>query len=123
MKKFVVFILLLSVSQVYSQSPWAQKKGKAYTQLSFTSISEYKSLFGSPDYLTERTVVDNTLQFYGEYGLTDKTSLVLNLPFKMIKTGELTNTLLIAPSSQAGSESSLGNIEVGIKHVFYLDGT
>ncbi|MFY0602398.1 MAG: hypothetical protein JXQ93_00505 [Flavobacteriaceae bacterium] len=117
MKKFVYLILLLNVSQIYGQSPWTQKKGKAYTQLSFTSISEYNSLFGDPDYLTERTITDNTLQFYGEYGLTDKTSLVLNLPFKMIKTGELTNSGLLLPFSQSGSESSFGNIEVGIKHV------
>ena len=28
-------------------------------------------------------VSDNTIQFYGEYGLTDKTTLLAILPFKM----------------------------------------
>ncbi|QMU63165.1 MAG: hypothetical protein GKR88_01995 [Flavobacteriaceae bacterium] len=119
MKNFVAISLLLCLSQTYGQSPWPQKKGKAYTQLSFTLISGYEELYGNPDYTTERVVTDNTLQFYGEYGLTDKTSLVLSLPFKFIKTGNLTNTNLIAPSAQEGSKSTLGNIEAGLKHVFF----
>lgn len=118
MKKFVVLILVLSVSNIYGQSPWTQKKGKAYTQLSFTSISGYSSLYGDPDYNTERKITDNTLQLFAEYGLTDKTSLILNLPFKMVKAGDLTNDANLVPFSRSGSESSLGNIEVGIKHVF-----
>jgi hypothetical protein len=118
MKKFVILILLISISNMYGQSPWTQKKGKAYTQLSFTSISGYTGLFGDPDYSTEREITDNTLQLYGEYGLTDRTSILLNLPFKMVKAGDLTNASLIPSFSQSGSETSLGNIEVGIKHVF-----
>ncbi len=117
MKKFVVLILVLAVSNIYGQSPWTQKKGKAYTQLSFTSISGYTALYGDPDYSTERKITDNTLQFFAEYGLTDKTSILLNLPFKMVKAGDL-----VVPSltsfSQSGTQSSLGNIEVGVKHVF-----
>lgn len=119
MKKFVLLILLLSISQIYGQSPWTQKKGKAYTQLSYTLISEYNGLFGNPDYKTERKITDNTFQFYGEYGLTDKTSLVLNLPFKMVKAGSPTSdAALVIPTTQSGSSSSLGNVEFGIKHVF-----
>ncbi|MDT7831376.1 hypothetical protein RQM59_03235 [Flavobacteriaceae bacterium S356] len=118
MKKFVVLILILTVSNAYSQSPWVQKKGKAYTQLSFTSISGYTGLYGDPDYPTERKISDNTLQFFAEYGLTDKTSILLNIPFKMVKAGDLTNAANLTPITQSGSESSLGNIEVGIKHVF-----
>ena len=43
------------------------KKGNFYTQLSFTSISGYNTLFGDPDYNTEREISDRTLQFFTEY--------------------------------------------------------
>ena len=79
-----LIILILSISG-YSQSPWTQEKGKFYTQLSFTSIAGYSSLFGDPDYNTERELSDRTLQLFGEYGLSDKTALLLSVPFKMIE--------------------------------------
>lgn len=114
-----LIILLLSIS-AFSQSPWTQKKGKSYTQLSFTSIANYNALFGDPDYNTEREITDNTLQFFGEYGLSDKTSLLVNIPFKMIKTGDLTSPSITAiPLTSSATESSLGNIEIGLKHNFY----
>lgn len=114
-----LIILLLSIS-AFSQSPWTQKKGKVYTQLSFTSIASYNALFGDPDYNTEREITDNTLQFFGEYGLSDKTSLLVNIPFKMIKAGDLTSPSITAiPLTSSATESSLGNIEIGLKHNFY----
>lgn len=114
-----LIILILSIS-TYSQSPWTQKKGKAYTQLSFTSIANYSSLYGNPDYNTEREISDRTLQFFGEYGLSDKTSLLVNIPFKMIETGSLTSPSITAiPLTSSATESTLGNIEIGLKHNFY----
>lgn len=110
-------IVLLSFSS-FAQSPWTQEKGKFYTQLSFTSINGYSSLFGNPDYNTEREISDRTLQFFGEYGLTDKTSLLLSLPFKMVEAGNQT-TAALATFTNSGTENSLGNIELGIKHKFY----
>jgi len=112
-----LFTLLISIS-IFSQSPWTQEKGKFYTQLSFTTISNYNTLFGEPETITEREITDNTIQFYGEYGLSDKTSLLVNIPFKNIETGNLsTNT--VNPLTTANTESTVGNIELGIRHNFY----
>lgn len=112
-----LFTFLISIS-IFSQSPWTQEKGKFYTQLSFTTISNYNTLFGEPETITEREITDNTIQFYGEYGLSEKTSLLVNIPFKNIETGNLsTNT--VNPLTTANTESTLGNIELGIKHNFY----
>lgn len=120
MKKITkLFIILISLS-AFSQSPWTQEKGKFYTQLSFTTISGYNTLFGNPDYNTEREITDNTLQFFGEYGLSDKTSLLLSIPFKMLETGDLTPSVIAGlPQTSSAKERSLGNIELGIKHNFY----
>ncbi|RCS26084.1 hypothetical protein DUT90_09920 [Polaribacter sp. WD7] len=118
MKHLTKLLFLFITISAFSQSPWTQEKGKFYTQLSFTSIANYNSLFGDPEILTEREITDNTLQFFGEYGLSDKTSLLVNIPFKLIETGDLTSTNL-NPTTTAATESTLGNIELGLKHNFY----
>ncbi len=116
MKNLYTIIALLSSTILFAQSPWTQEKGKFYTQLSFSTISNYDEVFGDPEYNTDREVTDNTLQLYGEYGLTAKTTLLLNLPIKFIKTGDVVNgTAFITEDSK----SAIGNIGFGIKHQFY----
>lgn len=108
-----IFISFLS----HAQGAWTQKEGEAYTQLSFSTIGNYSEVYGNPDYSTEREITDNTLQFYGEYGLDDKTSLIINIPLKFIETGALVNTN--TPITTAASNTNLGNIEFGIKRRLY----
>ena len=112
-------LLLLFVSSLaFSQSPWTQKKGKFYTQFSFSTISDYDTLFGDPEKTTERKITDNTAQFYVEYGITDNLTLIVNVPYKMIKTGELV-TANNNPVTKEASKNVLGNASIGIKRVFY----
>ena len=119
--KIIIKIVILFISlSTFSQSPWTQEKGKFYTQLSFTTIPNYDTLFGDPEYNTERETTDNTIQFYGEYGITKNTSLLVNLPFKLIKTGDFVNPDIsqVVKTTEA-SKSAFGNIEIGLKHNFY----
>ena len=119
MKQFTTYFILIISLSTFAQSPWTKEKGTYYTQASFTSIPNYNTLFGDPEQKLLRNITDNTLQFYGEYGLTDKTTLLLNLPFKFIKTvgtNSDNNTIL---EIEEGEKNSLGNIEIGIKHNFY----
>lgn len=119
MKHLTKLLFLFISITAFSQSPWTQKKGKAFTQLSFTTISNYNTLFGEPDYETERQITDNTLQFYSEYGLSDKTTLIVNLPLKLIETGDLSNpNALGLPTTSNGNSTTLGNIELGLKRNF-----
>ncbi len=117
MNKYVLFFAILTTSLSFSQSAWTKKKGETYTQLSYTTIANYDMLFGNPNYQTERKITDNTIQLYGEYGMSDKTTLIVSVPIKLIKTGNFitTNTALTATESK----TSLGNIELGIRHNFY----
>ncbi len=116
MKNVKIIAALLFTGTLFAQSPWTKKKNEAYLQLSFSSISNYTELFGNPDYGTDREITDNTLQLYAEYGVSDKTTLFANVPFKMVKSGNPTLNTAITPE---GSESSLGNIQLGVKHNFY----
>ena len=117
MNRYLTLILLFSTSLVLAQSAWTKKKGEAYVQLTFTGINNYNSIFGDPDYTTERQITDNTLQFYGEYGLSDKTTLLLQIPMKQIKTEGLVGNGQAFTS--ADSNISLGNIEFGLKHKLF----
>jgi hypothetical protein len=120
MKKFVTLILLLSITQVYSQSPWTQKKGKAYTQVSYTTIANYSALYGNPDIALNGSISDNTIQLYAEYGLSDKTSLLINLPFKSISHKNISIACVTTPCGTISNEDSgFGNIEIAIKRQLY----
>ncbi|MFT4800932.1 MAG: hypothetical protein ACI93N_000697 [Flavobacteriaceae bacterium] len=116
-----LFLILLFVSySAYSQSPWTQKKGEFYTQLGFSTIPNYTGIFGDPDYNTERKITDNTFQLYGEYGISDKTTLLLNVPFKNITSGDLSkpeeNDIILTEEKNI---NAFGNVNLGVKHNFY----
>lgn len=116
---FLIISSVLSFS-AFSQSPWTQKKGEFYTQFGFSTLPNYTGLFGDPDYNTERKITDNTFQLYGEYGISDKTTLTLNAPFKSITSGVLSNpdeTEIIL--TEAKDINAFGNVEIGIKQNFY----
>ena len=121
MKKYIAIVTFLVSSFAFSQSPWTQEKGKYYTQLSFTTLPNYTDLFGDPDYSTFGEITDNTVQLYGEYGLTDRTTVLLNLPFKLISINDFQSPLIDCSDGcpEDFNESQLGNIEVGIRHNFY----
>lgn len=110
---FKILFLLLSLS-LFSQSPWTQKKGKFYTQFSFSSIGAYNELFGETNQFTERLITDQTLQLFGEYGVTNKTSFILSVPFKITKTGAA--TISDGIETKSSNEQAFGNISFGIKH-------
>lgn len=109
MKKLSILLLLSISFSVFAQSPWTKNKKEGYVQLSYTTISNYDKLFGNPEVNLGKKVSDNTLQLYGEYGISDKTTLLVNLPFKF-------TSLKTTP---AISKNSLGNIQLGLKHNFY----
>lgn len=120
MKKLTTLVILIYSVSIVAQSPWTKKKGEGYLQLSFTTIPTYSELFSNPKRTTERELSDNTLQFYGEVGLSDKTTLFTNIPLKFIKSGDIANPKAGVPvNTSEGSETSLGNIQLGIKHNFY----
>lgn len=114
MKSTIKILFLFFFVSAFSQSPWTQEKGKSYSQVSFTTIPNYTALFGDPDFDTSGEITDNTIQLFGEYGLSDKTSLILNVPIKLIS---INNNVTSLPNKF--SESNLGNIEFGLKHNFY----
>lgn len=121
MKQLFLFSSLLFTAIFYSQSPWTKEKGKFYTQFSFSTIQNYDTFFGDPEFTFDGSITDNTFQFYGEYGLSKNTSLLLNVPLKSIRISDFNDPRIDCGGdcSEDFNDTSLGNIEIGIKHNFY----
>ena len=115
MRGIIISIFLLIGPMVQSQSAWTQEKNQWYTQINYSFISNYNEVFGSPDYTTERFITDNTLQLYAEFGLLQHTTLLVNIPFKFIETGRLSDVTNTAPNTTQNNEAALGNISIGVR--------
>jgi hypothetical protein len=60
------------------------------------------------------------LQIYVEFGLTDKTTLIANIPLKLISHKDISIICVNGPCNNLeNNKTALGNIELGIKHNFY----
>ncbi len=118
MKKLLFLPFILFTITLFSQGAWTKSKNEAYVQLSYYNIGGYTNIFGSPDYRTEREITDNTVQLFGEYGLSEKTTLLLSLPIKMIKSGDVVIEGA-TPITAEGSKTAFGNLAFGVKHQLY----
>jgi hypothetical protein len=97
------------------QSPWVRPAAGAYVQLGYHTIPTYSRLFGKggEDLPLVRYVAENTLQLYGEYGLGERTTAVVSLPFRLHQRGARTpeQPLFILPT-QPGRISGVGNLSL-----------
>ncbi|HUM45974.1 MAG TPA: hypothetical protein PLD84_03530 [Chitinophagales bacterium] len=118
--EILVAVLLLMSSSAFAGGPWTQNKKGGYTQLSFSTISANRLYNNNGEsYQLYRTVTDNTLQAYFEYGLTGNLTLLGNIPVKFVATGDDTfnpDTTLIHIPFPAGNLTALGNISVALKY-------
>ena len=118
MKKFGFSLLIvLLASAAYAQSPWIQPAHNLYAQISFNVIPEYDLIYlrDGAERLLERNYSDITVQGWLEYGFSPNTTLILSIPYKILKAGDLTPGLNSLPVTQSGSLTAPGNIEFGIR--------
>ncbi len=115
----IIVAILLIFQESKAQSAWSQKKGEIYSHLSYSLISNYSDIYSKTAYSTTRKISDNTLQLYGEYGLSDKLTLIVSLPLKSISTGTEVAASMLPLSIDKGSKTALGNVIIGIKHKIF----
>lgn len=121
MKNYITILFLCICIQAFSQSPWTKEKREFYTQLTYTTIPNYSTLFGDPDSNSFSDISDNTIQFYLEYGISDKTTIIANLPLKLITIDNFTDPRIncLGDCSRDYNDTGIGNIEIGVKQNFY----
>ncbi len=117
-------LALLAATDVDARSPWTQQKGGGFFQLSGYGIGPYERLYqrSGPEFVLNREVTDNTFEAYGEYGVTDRWTVVAVLPYKLTETGDPVPDPTLTPTTiAAGTFDSLGNAVVGARRKF-VDG-
>lgn len=99
-----LWLFTLSIG-VKAQSGWTKEKTEGFYQLSFNRFSSdaYFTLGG--DQLKTNEFTQNSLVFYGEYGVTDKFTLIANWPLQVWNGFSSTETV-----------SGLGDLRLEFKH-------
>lgn len=122
-----LFLFLACVLSLNGLSTWPQGEGKGYFNLSFTYL-QYHELIDGADLQSgfqhhglQRTVSDHTLNAYFQYGVTDRLTLVGNIPYKVMRTGkELRDTEAYpypGDTIESGRLNALGNIALGGRYL------
>lgn len=114
-----VIILAALAIPLTAQSPWAQGKGKGYSQILFNTIPSYAGIFSGSEgtRLTERFISETILASFTEIGVTDHLTLSATVPLIFVSTGD-PSVEDINPSLPADRLSSLGNISFSTKYSF-----
>jgi len=102
---FLGLFLYLSALTSFAQSGWTKAKGEGFYQLSFQTFSSdnYYTLAG--ELLETNQFSQQSVVFYGEYGVTDKFTIIANLPLQTWNGFETTETV-----------NGLGDLRLEFKH-------
>lgn len=119
MKNIIIVIsfLIFSINLSFAGGPWPQQKGKGYFKLSESWII-FDQHFTDAGLLDPNvtTGIFNT-NFYGEYGITDKLTGIVNGPFF---TRNYMNNLVSATTGEilvpGEAVNALGDIDLGLKY-------
>lgn len=119
MKKItlITILILTTINLLFAGGPWPQQKGKGYFKLSESWIVFDQSFSAAGNIVPNvRTGIFNT-SLYGEYGITDNFTGIINAPFfthnfmddeLSLNTGDI-----LVP---AESLNSIGDIDLGLKY-------
>lgn len=121
MKTSLLSLLTLLSISLAAQSPWSRSKAGLFVQTSWNFIPTYTTLFGqdNQDITLTREVSEQSFQLYGEYGLSNKTTLVAAIPLMINRRGDLNpDYTLQFESLDSGSVTGLGNISLAVRHQF-----
>ena len=114
--------LLMSFCTVNAGGPWTLKKGHAYTSINVSYLG-YNALFG-PDGTNlklTRPVSEIGIGAFVEYGIVDRLTMSLDLPFRIIST-EAVDTSIATPyfpdTLNQGRIIGMNYIGIGAKYRF-----
>lgn len=117
----IIVLVITSINLSIAGGPWPQQKGKGYFKLSESWII-FDQHFTDAGLLDPNitTGIFNT-NFYGEYGITDQFTGIINGPFF---TRNYTNNLVSGTTGEVlvpgEAVNALGDIDLGFKYGFKL---
>lgn len=122
MTRFFTLLLLLAtiVQSAHAGGPWPREKNKGYAQLNFTYLGYSKFYNQNGDVVNmRRNVTDFTAQAYIDFGLTDRLTMVAQLPFKYVGTSEKianSDTVSFTDTVPNGSLFGLNTVLLGFRY-------
>ncbi len=116
MKKILLLTLFfISFFSATNAQGWVKKKGEGYFKISETGLQSSTLLGPDGEKVTTRTTSLYTTSFYAEYGLTNRLTIVSNIPFFV------RNTLSEVQYNQSGKVepldalNAIGDIDIAFK--------
>ncbi|WP_194778340.1 hypothetical protein [Pararhodonellum marinum] len=88
-----------------AQSGWTKQKGEGFFQTSFQTFSSDQFFTLDGVQLSTNKFSQQSVVFYGEYGITDRFTLITNLPMQTFNGFSSTETV-----------SGLGDLRIELKH-------
>ncbi len=117
--KAIVLLIILHPFDTFGQQAWSQKKGESYLQLGTAYLTYSMLHVGNFEIIDiPRPVSELVIASYSEYGITDKLTGILTVPYHFVSVGEL-DTALMNLEFDKGCLSALGNITTGLLYNFY----
>ena len=117
--KFLFLTLLISGPWLNAQQAWTQEKGEAYFQFG-SSVLSYSSLhnYTSDPIDIPRPISELILSSYVEYGLTDKLTASVTIPYHIVSSGDIASEWN-SFSPKKGDLAALGNIKFDLTYKMY----
>ena len=109
-------LILLAVNLAYPQA-WTRPRGGGFAQLGWSYITNHRVWNnGGKELDLRRQVMDMTLQAYTEYGVAEKWTAVVFVPYKTISTGSAIYDPSYLPDTlPSGNLNGIGNLSfVGV---------
>ncbi len=114
---FTVCIIFINTN-VFSQG-WVQKKNEGYLKLAENIVSSNKYFAPNGSTVNITTISQYATSIYGEYGITNKVTGIINFPFFVQQT---LNDIQFRQSGKTipGDETKgIGDADLGIKYGFF----
>lgn len=106
---FFFLFAVLSWSNITAQA-WTKEKGKSFLKLDFTSLTGNRIFDDKSEVVEFQDYSFNTFSLYGEYGITDKFTVVSYIPFLQ------TNTLKESASGPEASNAGFGDVDIALRY-------
>lgn len=111
----LLFLFLSSANQV-GAGAWTQKRGQGFYKLSLRLIRADQFYEPTGNKIDIPTLSDYTTTFYGEYGLTDRLTLVVNVPaFKRVTLNKQVGNNSGFVFFEGDSKSGIADSDVGVR--------
>lgn len=114
-----IALLLMMVAQTaMAGGPWPRAKGHGYAMVSGTYLG-YGKMFGPNSDIVNlrRNMTDVTIQAYLEYGISDRLTVLVNLPFKYVASSSTINqTDFFNDTLKSGDIFGLNTVMMGFKY-------